>query len=75
VSRVGTPTLALSPDARKLFKKKRFADFQVYMSKPFDINYLVHIVDRLAVADGEAVKYGTLAAWERDNQGDVETMK
>ena len=65
-SRVATPALALSADALKHSDKKRFADFQVYMAKPFDLNYLVHIVERLAEADSEAVKHGSLAAWEHD---------
>lgn len=66
-ARIATPTRALSSDALQYSSKKRFADFQVYMAKPFDQKHLVHIVDRLAEADGEAVKHGTLAAWEHDN--------
>ncbi|MCX6123558.1 MAG: response regulator [Proteobacteria bacterium] len=69
-SRLETPTLALSSDALKQSSKKRFADFQVYMAKPFDFKHLVNIVERLAEADGESVKYGSLAAWEQDNQGE-----
>jgi len=68
-ARIATPTLALSADALQHSSKKRFADFQVYMAKPFDQKYLVNIVDRLAEADGEGVKHGTLAAWEHDNHG------
>ncbi len=72
-SRIETPTLALSADALTHSNKKRFADFQVYMAKPFDLKHLVHVVERLAEADGEAVKYGTLSAWEDDIQD--ESMK
>ena len=69
-ARIATPTLALSADALQHSSKKRFADFQVYMAKPFDLKYLVHIVERLAEADGESVKHGTLAAWEHDTHRD-----
>jgi CheY-like chemotaxis protein len=72
-SRIETPTLALSTEAFMQSNKKRFADFQVYMAKPFDLKYLVHVVERLAKADGEAVKYGSLAAWEHENQ--VESLR
>lgn len=72
-SRIETPTLALATEAFMQSKKKRFADFQVYMAKPFDLKYLVHVVERLAKADGEAVKYGSLAAWEHENQ--VESLR
>ncbi|MDQ3230538.1 MAG: response regulator, partial [Pseudobdellovibrionaceae bacterium] len=42
-----TPTLAVSGDANTPSDKRRFADFQVYMTKPFDQKHLVNIVERL----------------------------
>jgi two-component system response regulator FlrC len=63
-ARLATPAVALSGDAARPSTKKRFADFQVYMSKTFDEGRLVDVVARLAEADSEAVKDGTLAAWE-----------
>jgi CheY-like chemotaxis protein len=64
-TRLATPTLAVSSNATTPSPKKRFADFQVYMAKPVDPKYLVHIVERLAEADSVGVKYGTLANWEQ----------
>lgn len=67
-SRVATPTLAVSGDALKPSRKRRFADFQVYMVKPFNEGQLVHIVERLAEADSEGVRLGTLAKWDEANR-------
>ena len=61
-----TPAMALSADAHQESPKKRFGDFQVYLSKPFDRKRLVDIVKRLADADGEAVKAGSLSQYETD---------
>lgn len=58
------PTVAVSGDAMTPSMKRRFADFQVYLSKPFDHKLLVHVVARLAEADGAAVTEGSLARWE-----------
>lgn len=62
--RKATPSIMISGDALRPSRKRRFADFQVYMSKPFDATRLVYIVERLAEADAEAVKLGSLAVWE-----------
>jgi len=59
-----TPAVAVSADAMKPTNKRRFADFQVYMPKPFDTSRLVRVLDRLAEADGELVKFGSLGLWE-----------
>ena len=61
-----TPTVAISGEANEPSPKRHFADFQVYMLKPFNHKNLVHIVDRLAEADSAAVRLGTLENWERD---------
>ncbi len=63
-----TPTVAVSGDANTPSSKCRFADFQVYMTKPFDQNHLVNIVERLVEADGDAVKAGTLALFDADKR-------
>jgi CheY-like chemotaxis protein len=65
-ARLATPTVAVSSDALRASPKKRFADFQVYMAKSFDELQLVHVVERLAEADSEAVRLGTLATWEHE---------
>jgi CheY-like chemotaxis protein len=62
--RKATPSIMISADALRPSRKRRFADFQVYMPKPFDGTRLVYIVERLAEADAEAVKMGSLAGWE-----------
>jgi CheY-like chemotaxis protein len=65
-TRKATPTVAVSSDALNPSRKRRFADFQVYMTKPFDNSRLVNIIERLAEADGEAVKLGSLGSWEAE---------
>lgn len=62
--RKATPSIMISGDALRPSRKRRFADFQVYMPKPFDATRLVYIVERLAEADAEVVKMGSLAGWE-----------
>ena len=62
--RIATPTIALSGDAMRPSRKRRFADFQVYMPKPVDKERLVHVIERLVEADDEAVKLGSLGGWE-----------
>lgn len=64
LDRKATPSIMISGDALLPSRKRRFADFQVYMPKPFDATRLVYIVERLAEADAEAVKIGSLAGWE-----------
>jgi CheY-like chemotaxis protein len=64
LGRPATPAILLSGNAMLPSRKRRFADFQVYMPKPFDKGRIVHIVERLAEADSEAVKLGSLAGWE-----------
>jgi len=59
-----TPTVMVSGDSHVPSSKRQFADFQVYLGKPFDHTKLVHIVERLVEADGAAVDQGSLAAWE-----------
>lgn len=66
--RKATPTIMISGDAMLPSRKRRFADFQVYMSKPFDKLRLVHVVERLVEADGEAVKLGSLGGWEAQQE-------
>ena len=63
-SRTVTPTLAVSGDALRPSQKKRFADFQAYLSKPLDAEQLVNMVGRLAQANGQAVSFGTLAKYD-----------
>lgn len=63
-----TPTMAVSGDANTPSAKRRFADFQVYMTKPFDQKQLVSIVERLVEADGAAVAAGTLALYDADKR-------
>lgn len=61
-----TPAIAVSGDALKASRKRRFADFQVYMPKPVDKKRLVYIVERLLKADGKAIEFGSLDSWEAD---------
>lgn len=63
-----TPTVAVSGDANTPSAKRRFADFQVYMTKPFDQKHLVNVVERLAEANGDAVEAGTLALYDADKR-------
>ena len=60
-----TPTVAVSSDVNTPSKKRHFADFQVYMLKPFNHQHLAQIVDRLAEADSAAVRMDTLENGER----------
>jgi CheY-like chemotaxis protein len=55
-----TPAIALSVNADEANSKKRFADFQVYMMKPYSNDHLVCVVESLAEADGDAVRAGSL---------------
>jgi two-component system CheB/CheR fusion protein len=64
LTRQTTPTVAVSGDALRSSRKRRFADFQVYMSKPIDGERLIHVITRLQEADGEAVRLGSLRSWE-----------
>lgn len=59
-----TPTVAVSGEALRPSRKRRFADFQVYLQKPVDSTRLVYNLDRLLEAEGEAVKLGSLGIWE-----------
>lgn len=59
-----TPTVAISGDALRPSKKRRFGDFQVYMSKPFKVQRLLDIIERLLETNGEVVKTGSLGLWE-----------
>lgn len=63
-SRRPTPTMAVSGVAKVPSKKRKFADFQVYIAKPFENAGLVNIVERLIDADGESVVDGSLDIWE-----------
>ena len=63
-----TPTIALSGQARLGSPKKCFADFQVYLSKPFDRAHLVDVARRLAEADGDAVGAGSLELYDTDQR-------
>jgi hypothetical protein len=45
-------------------RKRRYADFQVYMKKPFDKSHLVGVIECLVEADGESVTLGSLVGWE-----------
>jgi CheY-like chemotaxis protein len=63
-TRQATPTVAVSGDALRISRKRRYADFQVYMQKPVDRVRLVHFVERLVEADAEAVELGSLGIWE-----------
>jgi len=63
-SRKPTPSIMLSGDSMRPSRKRRFADFQVYLPKPIDTKRLVHILGRLAEADSEAVECGSLDSWE-----------
>lgn len=65
-SRQATPTVAVSGDALRPSRKRRFADFQVYMQKPFNQKRLVLILARLTEAEGEVVKAGSLGLWEAE---------
>lgn len=64
--RKATPTVAVSGDAMRASRKRRFADFQVYMPKPANKKRLVYVVERLFEADGEAIEFGSLASWEAE---------
>jgi len=63
-SRQATPSIAVSGDAMRPSRKRHFADFQVYVRKPFENGRLVYIVERLLEAEDEAVKLGSLGIWE-----------
>jgi len=63
-TRKATPTVMISGDALRPSRKRRFADFQVYLPKPIDTKRLIHIIERLAEAESEAVKCGSLGSWE-----------
>lgn len=62
--RKATPSIMISGNALQPSRKRRFADFQVYMSKPVDSKRLAYVVDRLVEADSEAVTLGSLEGWE-----------
>lgn len=62
--RKATPSILISGNALQPSRKRRFADFQVYMSKPFDPERLAYVVERLVEADSAAVKIGSLGGWE-----------
>ena len=64
--RIVTPTVLVSGDALLPSSKKRFADFQVYMRKPFNHETLIHVIQRLVEADGASVDSGSLDSWEAD---------
>jgi len=59
-----TPAIMISGSAMQPSRKRRFADFQVYMPKPFNPTRLIHVVERLNEADVAAVKLGSLDGWE-----------
>jgi CheY-like chemotaxis protein len=61
-----TPAIAVSGDAHSPSRKRRFADFQVYMAKPASQKRLVYVVERLLQADGEATEFGSLDNWESE---------
>jgi len=67
-SRVVTPSVAVSGNAKNPNIKKRFADFQVYMLKPFDPKRLVDVIQRLVEADGASVRAGSLESWEAEQK-------
>ncbi|MGZ3651635.1 MAG: response regulator [Bdellovibrionota bacterium] len=73
-TREATPTIAVSGDAFRPSRKRRFADFQVYMEKPVDQSRLVYVVERLLEADSEAVKLGSLGSWEADEATKAATV-
>jgi CheY-like chemotaxis protein len=60
------PAIAVSGDAMRSSKKRRFADFQVYMPKPVNKKRLIYVVERLLQADGSATEFGSLDNWEAD---------
>lgn len=64
--RTETPTLCVSGDAMTPSVKRRFADFQVYMLKTVNPARFLDVVKRLAEADGDAVKAGTLGNFENE---------
>ena len=64
--RQATPTAAVSSDAMRPSRKRRFADFQVYLSKPVPVQSLLKIAMRLLEASEEAVEHGSLRLWEAD---------
>ncbi len=64
LDRKAIPTVMLSGEAMLPSRKRSFADFQVYMPKPFNQARLLHVVERLAEAATEAVKLGSLGSWE-----------
>lgn len=61
-----TPTAAVSGDATRPSRKRRFADFQVYLSKPVSIQKLLKTALRLLDAAEESVELGSLRLWEAD---------
>ncbi len=63
-SRQDMLSVAVSGDAVRPSKKRRFGDFQVYLSKPFKAKRLLDVVERLLEAQGEVVKNGSLNLWE-----------
>lgn len=66
LTRHATPTIAVSGDALRPSRKRRYADFQVYMQKPFDQPRLLAVIERLLEADSEVVKFGSLGSWEAE---------
>jgi IS5 family transposase len=60
------PAIAVSGGAMRSSKKRRFADFQVYMPKPVNKKRLIYVVERLLQADGSATEFGSLDNWEAD---------
>jgi CheY-like chemotaxis protein len=63
-ARKATPSILISSDALRPSRKRRFADFQVYMPKPFHRERLLHVIERLVEADSAAVETGSLGGWE-----------
>ncbi len=66
-----TPAIALSGDAMRASAKRRFADFQVYVAKPFDRACFIEVAKRLAEADGAAVNAGSLAQYDSEQRAGV----
>jgi len=67
-SRVATPTVLVSGNALDPAIQRRFADFQAYIQKPFNPTRLVDVIKRLIEVDSEAVKFGSLASWEANQE-------
>jgi CheY-like chemotaxis protein len=65
-TRQATPTIAVSSNALRPSRKRRYADFQVYLPKPVDKARLIYIIERLLEADSEVVKLGSLDRWEAE---------